>query len=157
MDFRYLFEHELLPKAVLAEKGKKLIILIAQDSGGVLADFMDSIGSKIDNNYHCPYSAEDFAVVNRTFDRSDYKPRYFIHRVVMPEPQFPPQCYCVYICHDADFANVRYYTLEKSADDARFLCGWTKNGTHLNYGPTDEDPDELTKLLADWYYDEVSQ
>ena len=152
MDFRYLLEHELLPKTVLSENGKRAIIMLAQDCGGMLVDFMNSVFGRFDKNYRCPYSVEDFAVVTRSFDRSDEKPRFFVHRVIMPEPEAPPQCFCVFVCHDADFENVSYYTLEKSFDDSRCLCGWSESGAHFNYGTTDDDPEALTERLAEWYY-----
>ena len=152
MDLRYILEHKLLPNALFSPNGRKALIMLLHDCGGMMVDFMNSLGRKMDKNYHCPYSVEDFAVISRSFDGSNGKPRYFVHRVIMPEPEIPPQCYCVFICHDADFENISYYTLEKSIGDSRCLCGWSDDGAHLNFGMTDDDPEVLTKRLAEWYF-----
>ena len=63
--------------------------------------------------------------------------RYVI-KIAFPEPDQDPLCHFVCLCFDKGFTDMRYLTVEKSAgidgDTRPFLCGWTRDGRHENYG-----------------------
>ena len=65
--------------------------------------------------------------------------------IELPQPEEEPLCYEVYVLFNIDTKEGAYYCLEKGGyiDDQPFLCGWSKEGSHLNYGNCSFDRDEL--------------
>lgn len=59
--------------------------------------------------------------------------------ITFPAPPDSPLCYAVALIAQAE-GDRQYITLEKAEDLGygfpAFVCAWTKEGTHLNFGPT---------------------
>ena len=122
---RYHFEHNVLPRYfyedpanmldVLKEKGIYLLWQALADENGV----------------EYPYQEADYEL--RWYDLEDGATALLI---TMPAPEVSPQCFRAYMIYNPSTGAAGYYTVEydNMLGDAAFLCGWSPDGTHTNYG-----------------------
>lgn len=83
---------------------------------------------KIDN----PYSVDDFDVSAAKITED-----VLTLRIGFPEPEVEPLCYCAYMFFDERFEKVSYFCIEKGSswsDNYPFVCSWTPDEDHHNYG-----------------------
>lgn len=127
-EIRYLFEHRLLPQWFFEEQ--------AQLIGGLLHDkemlfrIINDIFQKegVDN----PYSEDDFDV-----EPARITEEVMMLKIIFPEPEEEPLCYCSYLFFDQEFSKTSYFCIEKGnalGQDAPYVCSWTKDGDHCNHG-----------------------
>lgn len=129
-DMRYKLEHEMLPKWFFKDK-KQLIVTLLDDHHvlhRVIGDLFKLM--KMEN----PYQPEEFDIVPERLTDD-----ILMVKVIYPEPEQAPLCYCSYLLFDGEFENMGFYTLEKSlpiaGNEDPYVCGWSEDETHSNYGP----------------------
>ncbi len=54
--------------------------------------------------------------------------------VELPEPEYTPLCYRIYLCYSNNYDNLGYYTLELSKNGDTLLRDWSSDKKHGNYG-----------------------
>lgn len=86
-----------------------------------------------------PYTSADFSVNAGKVDEGIY-----LLTLRLPYPEYMPLCYRIHMVWDEEFGHLAYYTMERSLKDD-FLCGWTADGVHTNYGPV-ENPSNMDGL-----------
>jgi hypothetical protein len=134
-DARYYFEHDLLPRFFF-ENGLDFMGAIANKEDNVLNKvFLDILEkSNLDNLYgDNPIQIEPFAV----------KDIYIAH-LTFPNPEDEPLCYETFMIYNIETNICGFYCIEKgSKENQRFLCEWTKETQHLNYGVCSNDTEEV--------------
>ena len=80
----------------------------------------------------------------------------YLMRLTMPRPEDTPLCSRIYLCRDPATDKTGYFTVEYDnlLGEAWFLCGWTPEGVHMNYGsaaalPDPDDPGYRAALDAE--------
>lgn len=119
---RYAIEHQILREHFFSEP-KKTAALVASENWIFLLyeNVFKSQGIEM------PYTPEDFSVKTaKISEQTCYA------CIELPEPEFVPLCYRIYILFDMDFRMLSYYTIERGRKRG-FLCEWDKNGNHINY------------------------
>ena len=122
---RYHFEHSAMPRYFYEDPANMLDVLGEVGVFPVFAALAD------ENGVAYPYESEDFS--ERLYDLDDGTT---ILQVVMPRPETSPQCYRIYLVYNSGTGNAGYYTVEfdNLLGETAFLCGWTPDMTHMNYG-----------------------
>ena len=137
---RYFFEHQLLPKWFFENKGE-FVALVLHDQG-ILFRIVNDIFEK--NNVENPYTENDFKV-----EAAKLTDELMMVKLVFPEPEETPLCYWSYLFFDLAFDNIRYFTVEKGLGEYPFVCSWTVNGSHSNYGTcTLEEHNDFVKCVS---------
>lgn len=122
---RYFFEHKMIPQ--LFYEDPESMMKSMKDGGAFDLWKRFTEQNKID----LTYSAEDFDV--REFPQEDGMEMVMIS---LPKPPDSPLCSRIYLCYIPETRTGGVYTVEydNMFGDTWFLCGWTKDGTHQNYG-----------------------
>lgn len=82
----------------------------------------------IENEIENPYTPEDVPIsVIKLHDT------LFVLKITYPEPEEVPLCYCSYIFFTPEFNHLAYFCVEKGEGRA-FLCRWTQESNHENFG-----------------------
>lgn len=149
---RYILEHKILPE-IFYDEGPRLLRKFMLDGGKVMSDYYGRIVSATPS-YDCPYSDTDFHVVFRTYIRD--AETCMILRVGMPEPERPLLCRAIYLCYGTRGGYDLYATRELAADGSHFLCAWSEDGYHINFGDSVDDPNEEMDAVADLFWQLVS-
>ena len=144
-DVRYYFEHRLLPHD-LYENADRLIPFLQQN--GVAALWTNFT---LNNDLDPVYTKDQFGT--REFPQADGTT---ILLLTLPMPEVTPLCCRVYLCWNEQTGKAAYYTVEYDDNfgEKWFLCGWSQDGTHLNYGVIDtiqdcNDPEYENALAAE--------
>ncbi|MBQ9046815.1 MAG: hypothetical protein IJ120_02835 [Solobacterium sp.] len=127
-DIRYMIEHRLLPE-LFYEKGAEFVADFLQDKE-LLFRIADSLFRK--HGIENPYACEQFATEAIRITDS-----ILVMKLCFPEPEEEPLCCCSYAVFDPLFTNMRYFCIEKgsaASGELPFVCAWTEDGTHVNYG-----------------------
>ena len=131
MNILYQFEHNFLPKW---SYGAPDFFNDLINHGEKETLYRAAKNTYDKNGIEFPFKEEDF---------SGFHVRLDVDTVCVllrfPQPQEVPLCFCSFIFMDAKTNQIQYYTLEKGADpitnrEMRFLCGWSKEGEHKQYG-----------------------
>lgn len=132
---RYQFEHSVLPDFILGSDGADIIRIILHNKGAFFVNGYKFI-HKDEENYTCPYETSDFKFIPVKLDDEKY-----CLRINLPEPEVSPLCRSIFITHNKNFGNRRYFTLETGTKPGEeFLCEWDKDKKHINYGNKPGDP-----------------
>ena len=132
---RYYFEHKFIPNEIY-KSGIRFMNVIVEEDNILNKIFHDMLKEE---GVEDPYPEVAVKVI-------PYKIESVLLAIIeLPKPEEEPLCYEVYALFDLDRREGAYYCLEKGGyvDDQPFLCGWSKEGTHLNYGNCTFDKDEL--------------
>ena len=127
-EIRYVFEHRMLPRWFFEETINFVGALLNEKE--VLYNIINDIFVK--ENVENSYSKEDFRV-----EASRLTDNIMFVKIDFPKPEDEPLCYCSYMFFDEKFEKKRYYCIERGneeGDEMPFVCGWTPNGSHINYG-----------------------
>ena len=151
MDYRYRLEHSFLPTILFSDKGEQLIDSIMRRRGAFFIGVLNIMGRSA--GYQCPYRKSDFRLRSVPVGRDEAPDRFTVLEIDMPEPEFTPQCYKLFICYDARFSKLQYFTLEKGLQGEKVLCGWDADGVHLNYGFPSDSEEELFRRIVSIYSD----
>ena len=123
-DILYPFEHKLIP-SVFYQKQDGFIKAVLSNKEllyQILNDMFFEI--EIEN----PYTPEDVPIsVIKLHDT------LFVLKITYPEPEEVPLCYCSYIFFTPEFNHLAYFCVEKGEGRA-FLCRWTQESNHENFG-----------------------
>ena len=125
---RYAFEHRLLPQWFYEDK-EQFIGLLLHDKT-VLFNVLNDIFQKegIEN----PYTEKDLDI-----EFSKVTDEVLMLKISFPEPEEEPLCYCSYLFFDEAFEKMSFFCIEKGNEhgqDYPFVCSWSKDGVHSNYG-----------------------
>ena len=152
---RYYFEHTLLPELLYSEKGRAMVVAILKEKQKLLVDLMNDLIKG--QGFICPYTEKDYAILPQLVSAHGNLPEIAVLEIRMPKPEGTPLCSRVFICHDKNFENIRYYTVELSFDNSYVLCGWDKGQIHLNHGSAPETEKELFYKVYKLYSDHLSR
>lgn len=137
---RYTLEHKVIPGWLYNEKETLVYALLSRDDllYAVISDMLSEQGLLN------PYSPGQFKAV-------PLEPEDDVCgiKIMFPEPEDEPLCYYAILFFDWNFTRLSYFTVERGNDFGRqrpFICGWDKNGTHLNYGSLEFDDDSILEL-----------
>lgn len=125
---RYNFEHVLLPAWFYDAGEDELQEIMDQDASFLwdkwkLVCEMEGLEMRDTKN--------PFKLSKRTIDND-----CTIVRIGMPKPDKEYCCFQVYLVWSDDYENRKYFTVERSTSSKMsFLCSWTDEGEHGNYGP----------------------
>ena len=122
---RYHFEHSALPRYFYDDPANMLAVLEARGTFAMWQALVD------ENGVVYPYQEADYEL--RWYDLEDGATALLI---TMPAPEVSPQCFRAYMIYNPSTGAAGYYTVEydNMLGDAAFLCGWSPDGTHMNYG-----------------------
>ena len=142
---RYYFEHQLLPQLLYADPE-------------VLITFLEREGTfELWNRYTEQYGLEAYYTADVFGEELVTTDDGILMMVVkMPAPEETPLCSRIYLCLDKNTGKAGCYTVEYDnfMGEAWFLCGWTMEGNHMNFGtipalPDPESPDYAEALRAE--------
>ena len=142
-DVRYYFEHRMLPQMFFDMP--EAIILYLQE--GKAFDLWKSLTDNI--GFPLTFTEDQFTV--RGYLQEDGST---LLQLELPKPEDTPLCYRVYFYRSAAGTD-HYFTIEYDDffGEAAYLCAWTAEGNHLNFGTIDildpEDPDYEAKLAEE--------
>lgn len=125
---RYQFEHRILPQLFFEDKAQFIGIIL--NDKDVLFRVIDEIfsGEEVTN----PYSKDDF-----TIEAARIAESVMMLKIIFPEPEEEPLCYCSYLFFNEKFEKLGYYCIEKGNEEGEFypfVCSWTPEGEHVNHG-----------------------
>ena len=127
----YTFEHHWLPQLFFRQK-EVITEALARGDSAMIFRILESMAEQAE--VKCPFTEADLAV-----EVEGYPIDRYIVRVTFPEPGHVPLCHFACLCFNKGLDDLRYLTVEKSGgfegDERPFLCGWTEDGRHENYGP----------------------
>lgn len=142
---RYYFEHRLLPS--LLYEGPEELLTFMEQSGAYTLWYNFTQNNGLD----LVFAKDDFS--QEMIPQEDATR---IIRVWLPKPEENLECSRVYLCWNPETSAAAYYTVEYDLffDVAWYLCGWTADGSHENYGtigalPAPEDPEYQATLDAE--------
>lgn len=153
---RYGVEHILLPE-VLYAAGDAFFCDILLNGSKSVAELYGAVYD-VDGE-ESPVKASDFVVAPKLYDVEG--DRCVMLRITMPEPTAQLECRDVYLCYSPKNKEYFYFTSERSTEGPYFLCGWTKEKVHLNFGiyeGTDEEEAVLRffkELIMDGGLDKI--
>ena len=122
---RYQFEHRMMPKYFYDNPANMLDVL---GSAG-LYRLWEAVST--DNGVDPTYPAEDY--VQHFYKTADGAT---LLQIELPQPDANTLCYRIYLVYDPASGSAGYYTVESDdfTPDAAFICMWTDDGTHKNFG-----------------------
>lgn len=138
---RYGVEHIILPKVMYGAAGAFFSDLLLR-RGECIASLYNEAAS--DADWNCPFSAADFEVEPELLQIENDV--VLAIRVAMPAADERLDCRAVYLCHNKKDGRMLYFTSELAANGKYFLCAWTRELVHLNFGE-EEDTDEFVRAV----------
>lgn len=140
---RYYFEHSTLPRYFYEDPANMIDVLTDR---GVYA-MWDVFANE--NGISYPYASDDYRE-----NRYDLIDDVTMLQLELPQPDANTLCYRIYMVYSAADNTAGYYTVEYDnlLGESAFLCGWTEDHTHVNYGGAamlDKTDDEYESALAE--------
>ena len=145
---RYFMEHNALPSALYNE-GARLLSSFMMTGGKTMTGFYEKAASA-NPSYCCPYDVADFNVNFRTYIRNE--DTCMVLRVEMPEPEQALLCRAVYLCYGTKGGYELYVTSELAEDGSYYLCAWSSQGAHHNFGDAPADPSDEMDMASDLFW-----
>ncbi len=134
---RYKLEHVVLPHAFYHGTGDSRLLFSSTE------DFLHSVVSVrtkagLDDPYGKEVKAQGIKIPDGITAVA----------VTLPEPEEETQCAYIFLLQDAS-GKAGYYTVEGGNDgNMPFLCSWSPNGVHANYGRCTRDMEESLKTCV---------
>lgn len=121
---RYHFEHSTLPRFFYEDPQTMLDVMKERGIYVMWTALAD------ENGVAHPYEEGDFTLRWYEVDGAT------VLGIEMPAPEASPQCFRCYMVFNAQSGAAGYYTVEydNMLGETAFLCGWTQDMTHMNYG-----------------------
>jgi hypothetical protein len=152
-NIRYMIEHQLLPKWFFNE-GEDFIASLLENEN-MLCQIFNSIYEN--EGIEFPYTPEDFAIIPLNMGNDSY-----CIMLLFPDPKVEPQCKYSFMFFTPDLTFQAFYTVEVAIsffnhEKSYFVCEWTKDEMHKNYGqhPID-DIDELIQKCHNWFLESMT-
>ena len=122
---RYHFEHNALPRYFYDDPVNVMDVLSRNGVFRLWQAFAD------ENGVAYPYTAEDCHEV--LFNADDGAT---VLLITLPRPEANTLCFRIYMVYRPSDGTAGYYTVEYDSflGEAAFLCGWTADHAHMNYG-----------------------
>ena len=123
-DARYYFEHRMLPDYFYNNRDALVSYLRRNGVFTLWERFCQN------NGLDPTYEEDRFGV--REFPQEDGTE---VMILTLPKPEDMTLCCRIYLCWNPETGTAGYYTVEYDnlLGETWFLCGWTANGTHMNY------------------------
>ena len=146
-DIRYYFEHRLLPGELYENTDQLIGFLRRNGIYALWASFTES------NGFDTVYPEDAFGIAE--FPQEDGTD---VIMLALPKPESAPLCSRVYLCWNPETGKTGYYTVELDDffGEAWFLCSWSADGVHLDYGAVSPLPDSEDPVYPDALRAEVS-
>ena len=124
-DIRYYFEHKLIPHEFYTNAGQFVPFIRENGIFGLWRNFTQN------NGLDLYYTEDQFSAME--LPRED---GLFLMLLTFPKPESNLLCSRIWLCRDPETDKAGVFTVEIDlfTGEAWFLCGWTPNGTHLNFG-----------------------
>lgn len=125
-EIRYCFEHRILPRNFYEYKSDFFSLILKQTDVlyKVINDIFEEEGVKN------PYTENEFGIEVMKRDEE-----LLVIRLVFPVPEDEPLCYCSYLFVDKKLQKLKYFCIERgNGTETVFVCSWTSDGRHINYG-----------------------
>ena len=150
---RYFFEQRTIPTRLFSGDGKVFIATLPKLGGKYLYSLLViKENLRVGGGYKCPYGPEDFGIKTRKMRTTDNKQLFGILIIDMPNPKSVPLCSKLIICHDQNYEQICYYTIEKALGSDHFmLCGVDEDLTHLNYGDAPCVESDILERICELY------
>ena len=132
----YSYEHKLLPEW-FHEDPKEFIGVVATQPSALYNIISELCARSGQEN---PFKPGEFSV-----EPNQVSEDVALLRIRFPKPPAAPLCISSIIIFDKSFEKLAYYTIEKGDEPSGGfpqVCGWEKDGTHINYGSESHDADE---------------
>ena len=135
-EVRYSFEHSMLPRYFYDDPQNMLNVFADSD----IYALWERVAT--DNGADVAYAPGDYAA--RTYSSGGATLMQFD----LPEPDATTLCYRIYLFYNPSSGKAGYYTVEydEMMPGARFVCMWTAEREHVNYGALDA----LDRSAADY-------
>jgi hypothetical protein len=166
LQMMYQFEHSLLPRFFFDEDIN--LVADAHDKPEIVFMLFDDLCQS--EGVQNPYTVDDFKC---GFFKMTPDGKWLAMVIRFPYPQKTPLCYYMYLFFDSDYNKRGCFTLEHNKatrkrtsktptadgkvqrhttfreEDCGFLCAWTKDHAHQNYGSSflDEGIDFCTEAF----------
>lgn len=131
-EIRYMFEHRVLPQWFF--EGKDRFVGMILNDKTVLFRIIDDMFRK--EEIKNPYTEEQFKT-----ETAKIAEETMMIKIMLPDPEDVPLCYCCYLFFDKDFEKPGFFSIEKgnnigskTSKTIPFVCSWTADGSHNNYG-----------------------
>ena len=132
----YIFAHQVLPK-MFFDDPEKFLDIMAHYGNRFLEWLWADIGEKIKGGNGIPIEGIDHRIIRRENDLT-------VVVIALPMPVAAPEAYFVAAAYRPGSAShpeamARFMTLERGSlpeqdRGGTFLCEWTRDAAHLNYG-----------------------
>ncbi len=151
----YYLERHFFPESFFSDNCEIFLGTLLNDKGAFCVNILNSVNSD-EQNYKCPYSAEQFRPhIYKVKTGIETLPYFYMFQLTMPEPDVSPLCKRVYFCHDEVYGHRYYYTIEKTVNNTWMLCEWKRNGMHINHGDCTEDLEFELQRIEDLFIDDM--
>ena len=154
-DERYILEQTFLPQSLYAEGCRQTVLALLKGEGEFLVYMLNEIGKQTGNK--CPYTADQFTLNPMLVPARGDNPEFAMLVIDMPEPEIIPLSSRLIICHDMEWGNVKYLTVEKSLGDTFMLCSISEDNDHENYGDAPESKKDLCRRIYKLYTDYLKE
>ena len=116
----YMFEHRMLPQYFFEDREKFVWIIL--ENKGILYQIINEIFEK--EQMENPYSPEQFGVMSAKITED-----VMMLKLIFPEPQEEPLCYCSYLFFDREFKKMGFFCIEKGNEygEASSLLDGSRN------------------------------
>ena len=147
---RYYLEQRVIPEMLYSKNCQQFLMALLQNRGEFFVHLLNVIGKE--TGYNCPYETDQFVFKPQLISGENKSKDIAILMIDMPEPERMPLCSRIIICHDSMMSNPRYYTVEKTVGENKFmLCGVDEEGRHLNFGNCPESEMDLFRKIYSFY------
>lgn len=146
---RYMFEHRLLPHWFFENKLSFIGMLLREKE--ILYRILNDIFEKEEEEN--PYTVDMFKVSSLKI-----ADEIMMVKISFPEPEEEPLCYCSYLFFDKAFEKLGYFCIEKGNEEGGrcpFVCSWTREGAHRNYGQCSFENNGDFLRCSDIYMEEM--
>ena len=142
-DIRYKVEHVMVPEWFYKEK-EKFVAAFKDPANDVVFTAIRRLALK--ENIEFLTEKEEFqrAMIQINSD-------YYALMQYMPKPDKAGECIEMIMIFNTSFDKMYYFTVESAGkiSNDRFLCGWTGDRKHVNYGEAPKDENELMFKIVD--------
>lgn len=143
LEARYYCEHERLPEMFFENKNAFIKELLDEDRNLLYELITQACEAE---KIVCPYTENQYSYRKKSINDT-----YDMLKLIFPNPEEKLLCSSVYLVFDKEFADKRYFTVERDCIKGRkriyFLCEWDSDHTHYNYGRVPNGMIEQEKMV----------
>lgn len=145
-DVRYIIEYEWIPEYAYSERGSDFVYTVLMKKQELFAELY-KLCSK-DFGGPCMYEAKDFKI-----DATIIGNMAGVMRVTMPPIRKAGDMIRLYFCHDAEFQNVRLYSIIIDVEGDTCFLTWVDDSHYKNHGKFSISEGEEMRTVQTFYMD----